>query len=45
MGVLIDGVWTDGELPQEYGEAADLAIGVLRPGFETSDWAYSGCQL
>jgi hypothetical protein len=20
MGVLIDGVWTDGELPQEYGD-------------------------
>jgi hypothetical protein len=29
MGVLINGVWTDGELPQEYGEAADLAIGLL----------------
>jgi hypothetical protein len=26
MGVLIDGVWTDGELPQETGETGETDI-------------------
>ncbi len=34
MGVLIDGVWTDGELPQETGETGQ---------FKRADSRYRGC--